>query len=277
MAAVIGSRGVVGPRGIAPRSGIIAARVFDSTGNMAWTSQVLSAFEWILTTRPDVRVINMSFQLGPLQAGPCDASNRAMSEAVRIARERGVVVVSASGNDGSVTSMRPPACIEDVLSVGSVYDANIGWHRTPACWDTSTAADQFSCFSNTDATLDLVAPGALITGAGARGGVVATSGTSLASPHVAAAAALLLQAYPSMAPEEIERKLRLTGFPLIDPRTGRTVPRLDIATAVRPEVPAGPRRRSVSRAHSVVGSPAASMSPTSGAAHSIGCESSDGD
>jgi serine protease len=111
--------------------------------------------------------------------------------------------------------------------------------------------DRVACFSNADSSLDMLAPGDAIFSSSAPGGVAAGVGTSFASPHVAAAAALLLAIEPSLTPARVEELLESTGRPLIDHRTGETFKRLDVFAAIRalrPEPPpSGPKRRAARR------------------------------
>jgi subtilisin family serine protease len=80
--------------------------------------------------------------------------------------------------------------------------------------------------------LDMLAPGSVILSTALGGGQVNESGTSMATPHVAAVAALMLQAYPNLTPAEIEATLKATGAPIKDNRNGRVTPRVDALSAV---------------------------------------------
>ncbi|MFO0006780.1 MAG: S8 family serine peptidase, partial [bacterium] len=111
------------------------------------------------------------------------------------------------------TSMAAPACSPSAVSVGAVYDSNMGAIGWSGCSDSSTAADKVTCFSNSTSFLDLLAPGALITAGGHTMG-----GTSQASPHVAGAMALVAAAFPDATPDEIEARLKSTGVNVTDSR-----------------------------------------------------------
>ena len=139
--------------------------------------------------------------------------------------------------------MGSPACLSQVMSVGAVYDANIGTECRP------TAADVIACFSDSDPTLDLLAPGANISttrrGGGATGG---SRGTSFASPHAAGAAAVLIGIEPGLTANAIEMLLEGTGKRLVDPRNGVTAARVDLYAAVQYLLlPIPARRRGVRR------------------------------
>jgi hypothetical protein len=159
VAGVIAGSGGVAPRGIAPGAKIVAIRVADKTGNIAWTSQVISALDWIAGSPVHVDAVNMSFAIGFLSNGACDAGNVALADAIARVRARGIVLVAASGNDAATNGIRPPACIGGVLSVGAVYHKNLAFASLLGCSDAPAEIDRVTCFSNSAAQLDLLAPG----------------------------------------------------------------------------------------------------------------------
>jgi subtilisin family serine protease len=116
--------------------------------------------------------------------------------------------------------------------VGAVYDANYPGFDTVFCSDVPADVDRVACWSNSDPTLDLLAPGCEISSAGLSGPVSTYCGTSQASPHAAGAAALLLQQRYDATPDQIEARLKSTGVPRTDTRNGVTTPRIDLLSAV---------------------------------------------
>lgn len=251
VAGVIAGSGGIAPRGIAPGANIVAIRLSDGTGNVAWTSQVISALDWLAATPIRVDAVNMSFAIGFLSNGTCDAENRALADALARVRARGVVLVAASGNDAWEKGMRPPACVGGVLSVGAVYHRDLTSASLLGCTDTPAEVDRVTCFSNSSYQLDLLAPGYGVLTAYRTGGVGNASGTSFSAPHVAGAVAVLRQIDPQLTPDAIEELLESTGRPIVDSRNGLTTPRLDLFSAVmklrQDRTPPSARRRGARR------------------------------
>ena len=246
VAGIIASQGVIAPVGLAPGVGIVAIRVSEANGNVTWTSQVVSALDSIVADPRGVRVVNMSFAIGAPASGACDNAQRDLSNAVGRVRAAGIVVIAASGNDARSNAMRAPACVADVISVGAVHATDQN-RVTLGCTDAPAERDRVACFSNSDATLDILAPGTGILGPSASGGVASGVGTSFAAPHVAAAAAILFQINPALTPDQVEMLLKSTGRPLFDPRNALTFPRLELGAAISRLTTPPPRRRAVGR------------------------------
>jgi subtilisin family serine protease len=206
--------------------------------------------DWLISNHPEVRVVNMSLYTSALFDGYCDSAasfTALFAQAVRTLRARGTLVFACSGNEASSKLIGAPACVEAAVSVGAVYDANVGRFSFGSCHDNTTAADQITCFTDSNATLDLLGPGALITSDGRGGGTSTYAGTSQATPHAAGAAAVLIALEPSATPDEIESLLKRTGKPIVDVRNGVTTPRIDLFAAVQELLktlpPTPPRRR----------------------------------
>lgn len=247
---IIASSGIVAPPGMAPGARIIAVKVLDSNNRFGATSQILSGLDWLIEHHPETRVVNMSLLTDAHFTGNCDNSasfTLAFAAAINTLRARGTSVFASSGNTGSTTTMGAPACVQQAISVGAVYDSSFGTY-TGFCTDTA-AADRVTCFSDSSMTLDLLAPGSRIRSTGRGGGGASFSGTSQASPHAAGAAALLLEINPSLSTAQIESLLKTTGRVIVDHRNGLAVPRLDVAAAADAATPptSRPRRRAVRR------------------------------
>jgi hypothetical protein len=153
-----------------------------------------------------------------MSVGNCDDSdNTGAAHAANVAVSRGIVVVASSGNSCDKTRMASPACASQVISVGSVYDANIGSFSaccgpfcSPSCTDATTQPNQVTCYSNASPTLDVVAPGSAITTYFS----TAVHGTSFAAPHVSGVAALLLQRKSNLTPAQVTAAIDNNADPI---------------------------------------------------------------
>ena len=228
---IAASDGSVSPVGVAPQAQLVAIKVLRDDGS-GWLSDTVAALDWIYMNNAslNVKVVNMSLGSTILYTPPCDAAYPAMTTAINNLRNIGVISFAASGNDANATQMSLPACISSAVSVGAVYDANVGGINWGVCTDLTTTADKVVCITN--GVPDLQAPGALIISSFIGDGTATAGGTSMASPHAAGTAALLIQAKPSITPTEIENVLQTTGVPVTDPKNGQTRPRINAFAAV---------------------------------------------
>ncbi|HEV8376713.1 MAG TPA: S8 family serine peptidase, partial [Candidatus Polarisedimenticolia bacterium] len=236
VAGIVTAKGLLSSVGVAPDADLVAIRVLDSNGNSCCSSDVVAGLDWIAANRPDVKVVNMSLGSFALFNGNCDSASAftlAYSSAINNLRSNGVITFASSGNNASGTQMSAPACIANAVSVGATYDANIGGVSYSVCSDAATTANKVTCFSNSNATTDLFAPGAAIRSCYLGGGLATYYGTSQASPHAAGCAADLLSAAPSLTPAEIETALESSGIPVTDPKNNLTFPRIDCLGALQ--------------------------------------------
>lgn len=172
--------------GVAKGARLVALRVLDCSGNGNGSS-VLAALDWVVQRKQadpgTPAVVNMS--LGG------DASS-AVDQAVRTAVAAGVTVVVSAGNAGADACTQSPARAAEALTVGA-----------------TDASDRFAAFSNVGACVDLEAPGVGVVSAylGSTTATATLSGTSMASPHVAGAAALYLAANRAGTPAQVASAL----------------------------------------------------------------------
>lgn len=137
------------------------------------------------------RVLNMSL------GGPSDT--QVERDAVAYAIARGVVVCAAMGNDGPTGTTSFPAAYPGVVAVGAI-----------------DVADHRAWFSQVGPHIDLVGPGVDILSTVWDDGTATMSGTSMATPHVAGVAALVLSVKPSLSGAQVADILRQTARPLRD-------------------------------------------------------------
>ncbi|WP_326774029.1 S8 family peptidase [Streptomyces sp. NBC_01445] len=183
--------------GVAKKADVVAVRVLDDAGS-GTTAQVIAGIDWVTKNARKPAVANLS--LG-------GAANAQLDAAVRGSIASGVTYTVAAGNDGLPASLYSPARVKEAITVGAT-------DRT----------DRRAGFSNWGSRLDLFAPGVDITSAGYASdkGKATFSGTSMASPHVAGAAALYLADHASATPAEVSRALtgRAATGRITDPLPG---------------------------------------------------------
>jgi hypothetical protein len=229
---IVTSAGTVAPLGVAPDADIAAYRVLDAGGSFySFTYDIVGPLNDIILNRPEVDVVNMSLGTSALFTGNCDnatAWTMAGAAAVNTLWANGVITFASSGNNASGTSMSAPACLSRVVAVGATYDANVGSYTFPGvCTDATTAADQVACFTNSNSTTDIMAPGCKSTSTWMGGGSGWYCGTSQASPHAAACAALFLDANSTLSPGQIESRLETSGTWVTDTTNGLSFPRIE--------------------------------------------------
>ncbi|AIM16329.1 peptidase S8 [Bacillus sp. X1(2014)] len=161
--------------GVAPKSKILALKVIDKNGSGSYDNLIKAiqyATNWVGPNGERVNVINMSL------GGP--KPNDLLHKVIKEARQNGIVLVSAAGNqgDGDAESFEVsyPGYYKEVIQIGSI-----------------TKDQKPSIFSNTNVNLDFVAPGENILSTHLNGRYVKLSGTSMAAPFVAGAVALILK------------------------------------------------------------------------------------
>jgi len=238
VAGIITSNGVAAPEGGAPDADIVAIKVLDRNNNFGRVSDIITALDWIISSAPEVDLVNMSLGTNTRFTGDCDRMDKppswieALGQAIDTLKTRGVSVIVSSGNNGSGVDMQAPACVMNAISVGAVWDSAIGSQTVFSCTDAQTAADKVSCFSNSSTTTDLFAAGAPITSSFLGGGTETYAGTSQASPIVTACAVLLLEESPGLRPTYLEAALKRSDVMVTDTTNGLSFPRLDCTVAL---------------------------------------------
>ena len=184
--------------GVAKAVTLVPVRVLGCGGS-GTNSGVIAGIDWVASrTGTPNRVANMS-----LGGSLSSALNTAVTNAVAA----GVTFAVAAGNENTDACNRSPASARAAITVGS-----------------TTSSDAKSSFSNWGECVDINAPGSSITSAYITGGTATMSGTSMASPHVAGAAAIYLSQHPGSSPAAVANGIttsasvgKLTGLVGVTP------------------------------------------------------------
>ncbi len=211
---IVAANGTKSAPGVAPGASIVAIKVLNGANQFNALSEVVAGMDYVLDTPSlGVQAMNMSLGTFALFDGVCDdlaSFNMAAGEVADALKAAGVSIFASSLNGGSGTSMSSPACLASVISVGAT-DNN----------------DLVASFTNSNAFLDIMAPGVGITASGLGNGTSTLSGTSMASPHAAGCAALLIAGGVATTPDEILERLRISNVIVTDPTNGLSFPRID--------------------------------------------------
>ncbi|MFE7709585.1 S8 family serine peptidase [Streptomyces sp. NPDC057486] len=168
--------------GVAKKAKIVAVRVLDNSGS-GTTAQVVAGIDWVTAHAVKPAVANMSLGGG---------ADSVLDAAVRNSIASGITYAVAAGNESTNASTKSPARVTEAITVGS-----------------TTSTDARSSFSNYGSVLDIFAPGSSITSSWntSDSATNTISGTSMATPHVAGAAALYLADHPADTPAQVSAGL----------------------------------------------------------------------
>ncbi len=219
---------------VAPDAEVLALDIFRTDG-YAYYNDIISALDWVITNQAAYNIVAVNMSLGGSTGYTSPCSGDGLASVISTMKADGVATAVASGNSAFTGAVTAPACDPDAISVGAVYANNYGpesWCTDSSCTailctDTTTAADQVTCFSDSAPFLSLLAPGSIITAGG-----YTMSGTSQATPHVAGAAAVLQSETPGLTVDQVSARIEATGAPVTDGRNGLTFPRLALDAAV---------------------------------------------
>jgi subtilisin family serine protease len=193
----------VGPNiGVARDADIIAIQVFsaDCCSIGSWVSDQIKGLErvYALADQFNIAAVNMSLGGSAYSSqSSCDSANTARKAAIDNLRSIDIATVAAAGNEYYTYAVSAPACISSAVSVGATDDN-----------------DGVAYFSNVASFLSLLAPGVSIDSSVPGGGTANFNGTSMSSPHVAGAWAVLRQAAPSATVSDVLATLRNTALPV---------------------------------------------------------------
>ncbi|MER5650823.1 S8 family peptidase [Streptosporangium sp. NPDC002524] len=183
--------------GIAKAVTLVGVRVFGC-GSTTSTSIIIEGVDWVTANAVKPAVANMS-----LGGGASATLDTAVSNSIA----SGVVYALAAGNESTDACTRSPARLPAAITVGA-----------------TTSTDARASYSNFGTCLDLFAPGSAITSAWNTNDTASNTinGTSMASPHVAGAAALILSGTPTATPAQVRDAIVSNATPgvVTNPGTG---------------------------------------------------------
>jgi len=176
--------------GVAKGANLVAVKVLDCSGSGTWEG-VVSGIQYVASEhkkRKTASVANMSLGGGKAQV---------VNDAVTAAIAAGVTFAVAAGNNDGEACLVSPASTPTAITVGATTVANVNGQQI----------DDRAYFSNYGTCVTLLAPGQMIASDWLDGTVKVISGTSMASPHVAGAAAAYLSANLAATPAQVKAYL----------------------------------------------------------------------
>lgn len=211
--------------GVARNADLIAVQVFSRFDSSTYcgsnsvpcaltyvSDQILGLQQvYALRTTFDIASVNMSLG-GDYFTTYCDGDSRKAT--IDLLKDAGIATVIASGNNGFTDGVSAPGCISTAITVGATNDT----------------VDTRASFSNSGPQLDLYAPGVSIYSSIPGGGFDSWNGTSMATPHVAGAWAILKEKFPAETVDEIETRFDNSGVTVDSYGISRQ--RIDISEAL---------------------------------------------
>ena len=220
--------------GVAPGCSLIGIKILDSRGNGS-VSSLLKGLRWLRDHKKEygIRIVNISVGSIPRKE---TGEESALIRGVEAAWADGLVVVVAAGNEGpGARSVTTPGISRKVITVGSSDDHQAVEVCGTSMVDYSGRGPTYRCICKPD----VVAPGAAVVSCNARNGkdtrlYGVKSGTSMATPVVSGALALLLEKEPDMTPKEVKLRLRESAVDLGLPRNQQGWGMIHIARLLKP-------------------------------------------
>lgn len=194
-------------RGLAPNAHLVGVRILNRTGN-GRLQDILPALSWVLDHRDEygIRIVNISIGCSSPECIQ-NAEDSTLVRAVNELWDAGLIVVAAAGNEGpDPMSITAPGISRKIITVGSSDDPLEDYYASRRRHGLlfSGRGPTTSCILKPD----IVAPGSHVISCRPTGGYTAKSGTSMATPMVSGAIALLLSRCPTMSNLEVKIRLK---------------------------------------------------------------------
>ena len=197
--------------GVAPGARVWPIRVLNNSGSGSFSS-IICGIDYVTAHASEIEVANMSLGGAGTDDNNCGNTNGdAMHQAICASVAAGVTYAVAAGNSSANSSGYVPASYNEVITVSALADFNglPGGGAAATC--RSDVDDTFASFSNYGSDVDLIAPGVCIYSTWTGSGYNTISGTSMATPHVAGAAALYKATHPTASPAAVKSALQTAG------------------------------------------------------------------
>lgn len=219
--------------GVARGADIIAMQVFSkflttddcspspAPCTASYSSDQIAAMERVLLLSDSMNIAAVNMSLGGgryFDQASCDADNAAVKTAIDNLRSVGIATVIAAGNDFWTDSIGAPGCISSAISVGATTDG-----------------DAIAGFSNIYPQIHLLAPGVDIDSSVPGNSVGSKQGTSMSTPHIAGAWAVMKQVNPLATVSEVLSTLQSSATLVDDLRSGgieTAMPRINLDLAI---------------------------------------------
>ncbi len=205
----------VGVVGVAPGARLWGVKVLSDRGS-GYKSWIIAGIDYVTANADSIEVANMSLGgSGSDDGEPCEQTTDSYKKAICNSVAAGVTYAVAAGNSSADASTALPAAYDMVITVSALadFDGVTGGVGAPTC--RTDEDDTLANFSNYGADVDIIAPGVCITStwptALIASGYNTISGTSMASPHVAGAAALYKANNPVATPADVQKALISVG------------------------------------------------------------------
>ena len=198
------ANGVVG---VAPGARLWAVRVLNNQGSGSWSS-IICGIDWVTARASTIEVANMSLGGTGTDTGCNDGG---MHRAICNSVAAGITYAVAAGNESVNAAGKVPASYDEVITVSALADFNGVPGGGAAATCRADVDDTFASFSNFGADVDIIAPGVCILSTWKGSAYNTISGTSMATPHVAGAAALYKSANPGASPAQVKSAVQAAG------------------------------------------------------------------